>query len=145
MKYFKCKRVLSDGELYGFVAPTFIFEAPSVLHCFYDPPDGDIEIHGMDITQEEVADFIALQHECCQVQQVEFSEVEDDLKTCRIYREINERTVSRIRELYDQNTELSLMKLEKTDPLYLAMVDHITLCRAGGTAEKVALGLKQSV
>jgi hypothetical protein len=116
-----------------------------VLHCFYDPPDGDIEIHGMDITQEEVADFIALQHECCQVEQVEFAQIVAQLKSCRIYREINDRTVSRIREVYDMNTELSLMKLEKTDPIYVAMVEYIALCRGEGTAQKVALGLKLPV
>lgn len=142
MKYFKCKRVLTDGELYGLVAPTFIFNAPSVAHHFYDPPDGDIEIHGMDITQEEVADFLSLQHACCEVEQVEFAQVEPVLKTCRAYKEIDDRTVSNIRKVYDINRELSIIKLGFSDAQYIEMQAYIEQCRAAGRAEKVAIGLR---
>lgn len=142
MKYFKCKKVLTGGELYGLVAPTFIFNAPSVTHHFYDPLDGDIEIHGMDITQEEVADFIALQHACCEVEQVEFAEIESKLKSCRAYKEIDDRTVTNIRNRYDINRELSIIKLGTSDDQYIEMQAYIDQCRAAGRATKVAMGLR---
>jgi len=141
MKYFKCKRVLTEGEIYDFIAPTSSIENP-ILHYYYDSPDYDIEIHGVDITQQEVTDFLALQHPCCAVEQVEFADIEDRLKSCRIYKEIDERTVSKIRLRYDINRELSLIKLGYSDPQYVEMQQYIEWCRAQGRAEKIAIGLK---
>ena len=142
MIYFKCKPALIDGELYGFVAP----EAPinsDQKHFFFDPElSSGYQIHACDIETSEVAALLGAQHAVCDVTQVDFADIESDLKKCRLYKEINGRTVEKIRLLYDENTELSIMKLDKTDPLYVDMLAYISTCRAEGTAEKIAIGLK---
>lgn len=144
MIYFKCKPVIEDGELLGFVYPSSLILSDTACHFFFDPPVNGVEIHALNIQPGDVAEVLAMQHSQCNVVEVDFSEIENDLKECRVYKEINERTVSKIRGRYDINREFSIMKLEKTDPEYLAMIEYINDCRAEGTAEKVSIGLKQA-
>lgn len=141
MIYFKCYPVIEDGELLGFVAPQQLDEQPK--HFYYDPPANGYEIHALDITLEQAEEVMLLQHQQCEVEQVDFSSIEEELKACRLYEEINSRTVSKIRATYDINREFSIMKLDKSDPEYVAMVEYINLCRDAGTLEKIAVGLKQ--
>jgi hypothetical protein len=140
MKYFKAKVVRTDGEVKSFVPP---IHEPSTAgqHLMYDR-HGDIEYHGLsdDIDPEEV---ITLQHEECEVEEVLFVEIEENLKGSRLYKEINAQVEQKIREKYSIGDEFSILKLEKTDPEYIAYQQFIDECRENGRMQKIALGLKQ--
>ena len=89
MIYFKCHPVNEDGELLGFVSPQL---EELAKHFYYDPPSNGYEIHALDITAEQAEDVLLLQHQQCEVEQVDFSSIEEELKACRLYQEINSRT-----------------------------------------------------
>lgn len=136
MKYIKSKYLNIDGELYSFRQPH-----DETIKCFhYDRKDG-WDYWGIDTL--DLTPILAVQNTLCEVTEVLFDDIQPILKKCRMYKEINESTVFKIREQYDVNTELSNMKLEKTDPVYIEMTDYIQLCRQGGNKIKKQFGLKQ--
>lgn len=145
MKYFLSKQIFIGGELYGFQPPSSDpMSENRVKHFLYDR-SGNLELHGVDCSDAEVAEILVKQDPRCKVKEVQFSEVENKLKKCRIYQEIDERIVSQIREEYDINTEISNIKLDHADAEYVKMENHISSCRAKGRSEKISLGLKLSV
>lgn len=139
MKYFKSKVVNEAGEILAFIAPEFpMNESPR--HLLYER-QGDIEIHGLpdDVDQEEV---LSIQHAQCEVESVDFADIEDVLKSCRLCKEINAQIESRIRKRYSVGDEFSMVKLETTDPERIAYQQVVDDFREIGRLQKVALGLK---
>jgi len=140
MNYFKSKIVNEAGEILTFIAPVFTMNE-SPRHLLYDRQDNN-EIHGLpdDVDQEEV---LSIQHAQCEVEVVDFADIEDVLKSCRLYKEINAQIESRIRKYYSVGDEFSLLKLETTDPKRIAYQQVVDDFREIGRLQKVALGLKQ--
>ncbi len=137
--YFKSKLVVTEHQTLSFVLPSQMMEASHyILHR-----DGDNELHVVECEQSQVADVLACQHPECEVEQQDFSFIENALKESRFYREIDADVVAAIRAKYSIDDELRIMKLAKTSAEYVAMVDHISACRAEGDAKKLSLGLKQ--
>ncbi|MEI6175129.1 MAG: hypothetical protein WCR01_15395 [Bacteroidota bacterium] len=145
MKYFLSKQIFIDGELYGFQVPSSEpMSETQVKHFLYDR-SGDIELHGVDCTDDQVADLLAIQDSRCEVSEITFEEATATLSVCRAYQEIDQHTVSAIRSRYDINRELSIIKLGSADAQYVEMQEYINACRAEGTDQKIAMGLKLSV
>lgn len=140
MKYFKAKVINTGTEVKSFVSP--IHEPVSAgMHLMYDR-QGDIEYHGLpdEVDTEKV---LSLQHEECEVEEVAFADMEEILKSCRIYKEINAQVEKKIRDQYSIGDEFSILKLEKTSVEYVAYQQFVDECREAGRVQKVALGLKQ--
>jgi len=140
MKYFKAKVVNTGIEVKSFVS-TIHKPSTGGSHLMYDR-QGDIEYHGLpnDIDPEEV---LALQHADCEVEEVSFADMEEILKGCRLYKEINAQVEQRIREKYSIGDEFSILKLDKTSAEYLAYQQKVDEYREAGRVQKIALGLKQ--
>lgn len=143
MKYFLSKTVTTEFTTLSFVTPpASLNDESGIVHYCFDH-GGEKELHGVDCTQEQVQDILDLQHAECDVEQVDFVQVEEVLRNCRFAREINDEVISAIRSQYSIDDELKVMKLAKTNAEYVAMMGWINSCRQGGDEKKIALGIKQ--
>src|ERR1035437_6944136 len=130
MKYFKSKVVHQGDEILAFVAPVQAMTEQN-RSLMYDR-QGDIEYHGLP-DDVDVDEILGLQHEECEVEQVSFADMEEILKECRLYKEINAQVEQRIREHYSIGDEFSVMKLSKTSAEYLAYKQIVDDCRGAGS------------
>jgi len=143
MKYFISKVVATPDVTLSFVAPMQP-EGPAMIHYIYGRV-GDQEIHGIDYPEGEINSqaVLLIQHPECEVREVQFSEVEEDLKNCRFSQEINQDVVSSIRSRYSIDEELKIMKQDPASDEYLSMIEWINTCRTVGNEKKVELGVRQ--
>jgi hypothetical protein len=136
MKYFRSLVATVNGEILSFVAHE------SSEHYLYDRK-GNVEWHG--VSSVDTSDILSIQHPECEVEEVLFVDIDDILKGSRLYKEINAQVEQRIREKYSIGDEFSILKLEKTDPEYIAYQQFIDECRENGRIQKITLGLKKDV
>lgn len=139
MKYFLSNLVTTEFTTLSFVAP--IDEAQR--HFMFGLL-GDQQIHGVDCSDDQVAEILSAQHQECEVEEVEFAVVEDILKQCRFASEVNAETVLAIRAKYAIDDELKIMKQDPLSTEYVTMMAWIDSCRSQGDSKKVSLGLKQA-
>lgn len=97
---------------------------------------------GVDIS--EVEDFLSIQHPECSVQEVQFEEIENELKTCRQYKDIDEIVKTMIHNFYTLDDEIKLLKLDKTDPEFVAYQAYVDECRTIGRSMKIERGLRNA-
>ena len=140
MKYFKSKVVHEGDEILAFVAPVQAMteENRSLMY----ERKGDIEYHGL-ADESDTDEILGLQHAECEVELVSFADMEEILKECRLYREINAQVEQRIRNHYSIGDEFSMLKLTKADPQRVAYQQIVDDCKQAGSDQKIALGLKQ--
>jgi len=143
MKYFLSKTVTTEFTTLSFVAPhSSVIDGPGAIIHFCFDRTGEKELHGIDYQGElDVQTILDLQSSECEVEEVQFADIEQRLKECRFSSEINDQTIAVIRSRYSVDDELKVMKLDKTDAQYIEMMAWIDSCRADGNAKKVALGL----
>ena len=141
MIYLTAKRIEKDDNIISLQLPKSA-EEDLLVSYMYDRDDFGNEVHGVDCTQDDVAAILAIQDPECEVTQVTHEEIEVILKASRWYHEIDARVVAKIKERYDINRELSIVKLGSDHADYIAMQAYIDQCRAEGDIEKRSLGLK---
>jgi len=141
MIYLTAKQIEKDDKIISLQLPKNEEGIPPVSYM-YSRDEFGIEIHGVDCTQLDLFSILEIQDPDCEVTQVSHSDIESDLKDCRWYREIDARVVAKIKQRYDINRELSIVKLGHDHADYIEMQTYIEACRAEGDAEKRSLGLK---
>lgn len=140
MIYLTAKRIEKDDNIISLQLPNNADGAPASY--MYNRDEFGNELHGVDCTQDDVAAILAMQDPECEVTQVLHAEIESTLKACRWYHEIDARVVAKIKQCYDINRELSIVKLGSDHADYIAMQAYIEQCRAEGDVEKHSIGLK---
>jgi len=89
MIYFRSKVVYQDEELLAFVVPNDLLdEKVEFSSIMFDRTD-DVELRGLKISQDLVKEVLSRQHKECEVEQVDFIEIEKQLAGCRFSREID--------------------------------------------------------
>lgn len=131
MKYFLFEQVPQDTTTLDVVVP------PGVNSFKYTD-----NLVGVDI--EMVEDFLTLQHPECNVQEVQFEVIENELKNCKQYKDIDEIVKTMIHNVYTLDDEIKLLKLDKTDPEYVAYQSYVDACRATGRSMKIERGLRNA-
>ncbi len=96
------------------------------------------------VDTEMVEEFLSLQHPECNVQEVQYEEIENELKTCRQYKDIDEIVKTMIHNVYTLDDEIKLLKLDKTDPEYVAYQSYVDAYRATGRSMKIERGLRNA-
>lgn len=130
MKYFLFQKVVKDFTTLEPVIP------PEVTSIRYNDT-----LIGVNISDSQ--EFLAQQHAECEVSEVTFAEVVNELKECRMYHDIDEIVKTMIHNRYTLDDEIKLLKLDKTDPVYIEYQNYVDSCRAIGTNIKIERGLKQ--
>lgn len=132
MKYFRFKTVAKDFTTLEPVIP------PDIVSYRYNDT-----LIGVNISDSQ--EFLAQQHAECEVSEVTFAEIESELKSCRLYHDIDDIVKTMIHNKYTLDDEIKLLKLEKTDPVYVEYQSYVDSCRAIGSGLKVERGLKQPI
>jgi len=135
MKYFRHRPFYEDA----FNTHTIQF-APNMRAYHYHP-----ELVGVELTDEQVEEFLMFQHPECEVTEQTFEEVEAELKSCRFYHDINEIVKTLIKNKYSVEDEIRMLKLERNDPEYIAYEQYVEDCRSLGSTMKIEKGLKCTV
>lgn len=129
MKYFAYETVPTEVTTLDVVIPTGINSYRYNEHLI-----------GVDI--ESVEEFLSMQHPECNVAEVQFAEIESQLKQCRLYKDIDDIVKTMIHNVYTLDDEIKLLKLDKADPEYVAYQTYVDACRATGRQMKIERGLK---
>jgi len=131
MKYFRYKTVVKDFTTLEPVIP------PDIVSYRYNDT-----LIGVDIEDSE--EFLTQQHPECEVTEVTFAEIESELKSCRLYHDIDDIVKTMVHNKYTLDDEIKLLKLDKADPVYVEYQNYVDSCRAIGTNMKIERGLKLS-
>ena len=130
MKYFRFKSVVTEYTTLSIVIPD------GVTSYQYTET-----LAGVDITDSEA--FLAQQHPECEVTEVTFQEVEQELKECRMFHDINAIVQRMIAERYSIPDEIKMVKLAVDHPERVVYQTYVDECRAYGRAMKAERGLIQ--
>ncbi len=131
MKYFRFTKVVTDVTTLNIIIPD------GVETVYYTDT-----LVGVDIPDS--VPFLALQHEECNVTEKTFVEVEEELKSCRMYKDIDEIVKRKIHEKYSLDDEIKMLKLDKESTEYQEYDGYVQSCRAYGRNMKIAKGLRQN-
>lgn len=104
----------------------------------YGQKDG-LNLIGVDTVDH--AAFIARQEAEICLQEVPFAGIEQDLKDCHLYKELNRIIVDKIREKYSINDEFAAIKMDRDSGAYKAYAAYVEECKQWGKAEKIKYGL----
>jgi len=129
MKYFRYKTVAKDFTTLEPVIP------PDIVSYRYNDT-----LIGVDIEDSE--EFLTQQHPECEVTEVTFAEIESELKSCRLYHDIDDIVKTMIHNRYSLDDEIKLLKLDKADPVYVEYQNYVDSCRAIAINMKIERGLK---
>ncbi len=128
MKYFRYKPVVTEYTTLSLVVPDGV-----VAYQYTE------NLAGVDITDSEA--FLAQQHPECEVTEQTFQEVENELKECRMFHDINSIVQRMIAERYSIPDEIKMVKLAVDHPERVTYQAYVDECRAYGLAMKVERGL----
>ena len=128
MKYFKHKPVVTEYTTLSLVVPD------GVVSYQYTET-----LAGVDIADSE--EFLAQQHPECEVTELTFQDVENELKECRMFHDINSIVQRMIAERYSIPDEIKMVKLAVDHPERVTYQAYVDECRAYGLAMKVERGL----
>jgi hypothetical protein len=106
---------------------------------YYEVFIGEKGVYG--VTSEDYTKFINEQYPACDASEVQFSEISELLKTCRIYNDINLQVATRIATKYDFASELGLTNSDHATEGYIAYRAFVGECKAWGTGLKRDMGL----
>ena len=128
MKYFRYKPVVTEYTTLSLVVPDGV-----VAYQYTE------NLAGVDIADSEA--FLAQQHPECEVSEQTFQEVENKLKECRTFHDINAIVQRMIAERYSIPDEIKMVKLPIDHPERVAYQNYVDECRAYGRTMKVQRGL----
>ena len=128
MKYFRYKPVVTEYTTLSLVVPDGV-----VAYQYTE------NLAGVDIADSEA--FLAQQHPECEVSEQTFQEVENELKECRMFHDINAIVQRMIAERYSIPDEIKMVKLAVDHPERVTYQAYVDECRAYGRAMKVERGL----
>ena len=128
MKYFRYKPVVTEYTTLSLVVPDGV-----VAYQYTE------NLAGVDITDSQ--EFLAQQHPECEVSELTFQEVENELKECRMFHDINAIVQRMIAERYSIPDEIKMVKLAVDHPERVTYQAYVDECRAYGRAMKVERGL----
>ena len=128
MKYFRYKAVVTEYTTLSLVVPDGV-----VAYQYTET------LAGVDITDSQ--EFLAQQHPECEVTELTFQDVENELKECRMFHDISAIVQKLIAEKYSIPDEIKMVKLAVDHPERVAYQTYVDECRAYGRAMKVERGL----
>jgi len=134
MRYFKTKIVVEDYTTKRIIIPEGITN-----YCYAEIDR--YEYSGVDTEDEN---FLINQHPECEAEEVTFAEIETILKSCKLYADVNELVVNKIREKYDVNAEAEMLNkgiINSSDAAYLTYRTYVEECIAWGNLKKQDYGL----
>ena len=131
--YFRAKRVIAGGTTLDFE----ILSGETSL-CIGEYGGERLYVVKSDDTAEGI---ISRQHPQCCTRQVSCSEVEPDIKSSRVYNDINEIVKTMIRAKYSEADELRIQGVGSGAD-YDAYVGYLSECRAYGDGMKKEWGLE---
>jgi len=129
MKYFRYKTVVKDFTTLEPVIP------PEVTSIRYNDT-----LIGVDI--QDTQEFLTNQHPECEVTEVTFAEIESELKSCRLYHDIDDIVKTMIHNRYTMDDEIKLIKMGIEHPEYIEYQAFVNSCREIGRNMKIERGLK---
>jgi hypothetical protein len=142
MRYFKFKKVVlpsPEDTTLGIVTS----EGESTY--FYDEIDG-FQYVGVATTDEN---FLNKQHSACLVEELTFEEIAPILKSCQMYKDINNIVTAKIRQRYSVDDEMKLNRIAnsvaktQTPQEFWDYNTYVEECKAYGDSLKIQAGLKQ--
>jgi hypothetical protein len=141
MRYFKCKKVLLPAP------------EDTTLSIVTGPdekanPVAEFEDYQYFIVDTQDDDFLAKQHEACEVEELTYEEAKPILKASAQYEAINQIVQTKIRKRYSAEDEIKLNRMAnavaktQTPQEFWDYNDYVAECCAYGDNLKIAAGLK---
>ena len=131
MKYFRYKTVVQDYTTLELVVP------PTAEKFFYT--------EGLaGVTVDDAQEFLTQQHPECEVTEVTFAEIESELKSCRLYHDIDDIVKTMIHNKYTLADEIKLIKMGIEHPEYIEYQAFVNSCREIGMNMKIERGLRKA-
>jgi hypothetical protein len=144
MIYFRSKVVYQDEELLAFVVPKDLLdEKVEFSSIMFDRTD-DVELHGLKISQDLVKEVLSRQHKECEVEQVDFIEIEKQLAGCRFSREIDAYVKDNIDTRCSQKEQMRIESLKTTSKERIELTALVDTYNKQGDEIRTNLGLKIS-
>lgn len=133
MKYYKSKEVITKYTVLRLVYN------PEEEVIIYDRIDG-VEYYGV---KNPSKDFLKKQHKECAVKEVQFADIQNILKKCRLNQQFNEAIRKNIQKKYDLYDEIGLTNEDHTLDDYKNYRAYVKSCKDEINVKKVEYGLKQ--
>jgi len=130
MKYFRFKSVVKDFTTLTIVVPV------GVDSFLYSETLAGVKI-------EDSKEFLTQQHPECEVVEVSFEEISEELKQTRMYKDIDKIVKTMVHNRYTLDDEIKLIKMGVEYPEYVEYQAFINSCREIGRNMKVERGLRQ--
>lgn len=134
MKYYKTERIHDEYTTYSVVMPDLEGEIQGFVYTTID----NVDYIGIDLSVEELKSWLASQAEQITLTELTFQEIVPILKQSHLYRSINERVLTKIREQYSIENELKAGRMGRDK----SMDAYIAECVAWGDEQKRLIGLK---
>jgi hypothetical protein len=134
MRYYRAKKTLENNTTIN------IIPVNNEKIIFYDYIDG---YEYVSVESEDYNNFEINQNPLCELAQLQYEEIKEVLINCHIYKDINKQVKDKIRTLYDEGDEISMLYEDNSSEKFIKYRNHVEECKIWGNEQKTKLGLKQ--